>query len=262
MANELIAMKKVVDAKKAKFAEEWRLAKEELDQVNTLIQESRTAIAALPKASTYETEKEKIKSDLRRAVDEIIRGPMEVRETDDKGLVVPVAYSGTTNQGCNQRHWLAQQPEVAVILAKIRREVPNHALGDHSGSQIMYLERLCSHLTKKCDNLDRASSSAIYVLKNSKLCSCDYRSPPIHAIKSCLLSHEGKMECKKQKLESELHNLHKEHFSAQREVQNVDMAMVANLRSVRDYAGASGVCQCMDNSNQFALWETNYSSYP
>ena len=102
MANELIAMKKVVDAKKAKFAEEWRLAKEELDQVNTLIQESRRAIAALPKASTYETEKEKIKSELRGAVDEIIRGPMEVRETDDKGLVVPVAYSTTTNQGCNQ----------------------------------------------------------------------------------------------------------------------------------------------------------------
>ena len=162
--------------------EEWRLAKEELDQVNTLIQESRTAIAALPKASTYETEKEKIKSDLRRAVDEIIRGPMEVRETDDKGLVVPVAYSGTTNQGCNQRHWLSGLSDVTDILVKIRREVPDHGLEDNSGSQLMYFERLCRHMTKVCDILDPASSGAIYVLKNNKLCSCEFRSPPIHAI--------------------------------------------------------------------------------
>ena len=162
MANELIAMKKVVDAKKAKFAEEWRLAKEELDQVNTLIQESRTAIAALPKASTYETEKEKIKSELRRAVDEIIRGPMEVRETDDKGLVVPVAYSTTTNQGCNQRHWLSLLFDIADKLVKIRREGPkDHGLEDYSGSQLMYFERLCRHMTKVCDILDPASSGAI-----------------------------------------------------------------------------------------------------
>ena len=57
MANELIAMKKVVDAEKARAAEEYKLAKDELEQVNFLIQESRRAIAALTRDYTFDTEK-------------------------------------------------------------------------------------------------------------------------------------------------------------------------------------------------------------
>ena len=256
MANELIAMKKVVDDKKARAAEEYKLAKDELEQVNFLIQESRRAIAALTRDSTFDTEKGRITYDLRQAVNEINRGPKEVKELDNMGLVVPVAYSGTTNQGCNRRHWLAFQPDVAAILSQIRNE--------EFKDLVLYLERLCLHMTKVCDNLDRASSSAIYVLAKNDPCPCEsiYRMPPIHVIKSCLLNHEGNMECKKQKLESELHKLHKENTMAQKDVQNIDMAMVANIRSVRSFAGASRVCECMDNSIHSALWETNYKSYP
>ena len=57
IANELIGRKKVVDAEKARVADEWRLVKDELDKVNVLIQESKTAIAALPRDSTFKTEK-------------------------------------------------------------------------------------------------------------------------------------------------------------------------------------------------------------
>ena len=189
---------------------------------------------------------------------------MKVNELDHLGLVVPVAYSGIVNAGCNQRHWLSVQPDVTSIFRQIRKEdvVDQY---NYQKDTSRYFETLCQKMTKVCDGLDRDSSAAIYVLARTKLCRCEYRKVPIHVIRSCLLNHEGQIMCKKQNLELELHKLHKEHVQAQRNVQELDMAMVANLRSVRTWAGMAGapcVCPCMDISLNTALWETNYKSYP